>query len=104
MKSIIKTLSLNGAILALALLGASCETSSPDASSAVTCDKCKTVWIQRPVQIGQAGKTGGHYVLRGERKMSCADCDAAATAFFRTGQLQHRCSHCGGALVHCSAH
>jgi hypothetical protein len=90
--------------LGLASLLTSCQTASSDASSAVTCDKCKTVWVKRVEQVGAAGKTGAYYALKSDKAMACPDCESAAATFFKTGKLKHSCSHCGGALTHCSSH
>lgn len=102
MKTIQATFLLASA-LALAGLVTSCQTASADAKSAVTCDKCRTVWVERPVQVGGYGKTGSFYALTSARVMQCPDCESAVATFFKSGQLKHRCSHCGGALVHCTA-
>lgn len=81
------------------------STATADASSAVTCDKCKTVWVKRPVpQIGSSGKGGGYYALKDTRTMVCPDCESAVATFFKTGSLKHSCSHCGGTMTHCVTH
>ena len=103
MKTFAKKLGLIG-LLGFASLLTSCQTATPDVSSAVTCDKCKTVWVQRPVGIpGSAGK-GGFYGLRDVKTMQCPDCESAVATFFRTGSLKHSCSHCGGTMTHCTKH
>jgi ribosomal protein S27E len=102
MKTMTKTLLLAGTI-GFASLMTSCQSASTDAKSAVTCDKCKTVWVQRPQQVGPTGK-GSFYVLKDAKAMACPDCESAVATFFKTGQFQHRCSHCGGALAHCTTH
>ena len=102
MKTPLKTLLL-ASCLGLASLLSSCQTAPVQASHAVTCDKCKTVWVQRPTQIGSSGK-GGFYAMTSSQSMSCPDCESAAATFFKTGSLTHRCSHCGGALTHCESH
>ena len=98
-----KTLLLT-TMLGLAALLTSCQTASTDVTSAVTCDKCKTVWVKRPVQVGPMGKTSGFTMLKSEASMSCPDCESAVATFFKTGSLKHSCSHCGGALNHCTTH
>jgi len=105
MKTLTKTLFLTG-ILGLASLMTSCQTASAsgDATSAVTCDKCKTVWVKRPQQVGPTGKGGAYYVLKDTKSMECPDCESAVATFFKTGSLKHSCSHCGGALTHCEGH
>ena len=103
MKTLTKTLLLTG-ILGLAGLMTSCQTAPADATSAVTCDKCKTVWVKRPVQVGPTGKGGGFYVLKDTQTMACPECESAVVTFFKTGSLKHHCSHCGGTMVHCTSH
>lgn len=103
MKTLTQTFILAGT-LALAGFMTSCQSSSADASSAVTCNKCKTVWVQRPQQVGASGKSSSFYVLKDVKSMACPDCESAAATFFKTGNLKHSCSHCGGALVHCTSH
>ena len=102
MKTLTKTLLFAG-ILGLASLMTSCQSAPTDAKSAVTCDKCKTVWVKRPEQAAPTGK-GNFYVLKDVKAMACPDCESAAATFFKTGSLKHHCSHCGGALTHCEAH
>lgn len=108
MKTLTKTLLLTG-ILGLASLMTSCQTAtaSADATSAVTCDKCKTVWVLRPVPLAPYGKSQSFYALRAPayaKIMECPDCESSIVTFFKTGQLKHHCSHCGGTLTHCVAH
>jgi hypothetical protein len=103
MKTLTRTLLLAGTI-GLAGLMISCQSASVDATSAVTCGKCKTVWVQRPQQLGASGKTSSYYVLKDTKSMSCLDCESAVATFFKTGSLKHSCSHCGGTMVHCTSH
>lgn len=103
MKTLTKTLILAGTI-GLATFMTSCQSASADATSAVTCDKCKTVWVKRPVQVGGYGKSSSFYALQDAKVMACPDCESAVATFFKTGSLKHSCSHCGGALVHCTSH
>jgi len=103
MKALTKTLVLLGTIGILGFM-TSCQTASADAASAVTCDKCKTVWVQRPQQVGPGGKGSTYYVLKDTKTMACPDCESAAATFFKTGSLKHSCSHCGGGLSHCTNH
>lgn len=103
MKTVNRTL-LAAAALGLAMIVSSCQTATRDATSAVSCDKCKTVWVQRPVQVGPGGKTSGYYALKSVQAMDCPDCESAVATFFKTGSLKHSCSHCGGAMNHCTGH
>jgi hypothetical protein len=98
-----KTLLLTS-MLGLSVLLSSCQTAAPDVTSALTCDKCKTVWVRRPVQVGPTGKTSGFVMLRNEKSMECPDCESAVATFFKTGSLKHNCDHCGGTLNHCKQH
>lgn len=98
----IKTLLLAGAF-GIATILTGCQTSHPLASPAVTCSKCKTVWVKRPYNEGSA-KTGTRYVLRDEKVMQCPDCESLVETFFKTGKLKHRCVSCGGTLEHCLVH
>lgn len=95
---------LTAGVLGLTGLLSSCSTTPADSTSALTCDKCKTVWVRRPVQVGSSGKGSPFYVLRSEKAMDCPDCESAAATFFKTGTLKHHCSHCGGGLTHCTSH
>jgi len=72
--------------------------------SAITCDKCRTVWIQRAERSSTFRGNAGPYVLRSESRMVCPDCESAAQTFFKTGSLQHHCNHCGGTMSHCTEH
>ena len=102
MKTLPKTLLLSG-ILGITGLTVSCKTAMVDAANAVTCDKCKTVWVQRPAQSG-VGRSSGYYSLAATKSMTCPDCRSAVSTFFATGQLKHTCTHCGGAMTHCTTH
>lgn len=90
----------------LALTMVSCQSTggTHETGSAVTCDKCKTVWVKRPSNIGGAGKGGGVTTYRDNQAMKCPDCENAIATFVKTGQLKHRCNHCGGTMTHCTAH
>ena len=72
--------------------------------SAITCDKCRSVWIQHAERSSTFRGAAGPYVLRTENRMVCPDCESAAETFFRTGALKHRCAHCGGTMSHCTEH
>ena len=85
----------------------SCQTTgeTTDAGYAVMCDKCKTVWVKRPTHIGGVDKGGGGVTTyRDAKVMKCPDCENAIVTFVKTGQLQHRCTHCGGTMTHCTVH
>lgn len=106
MKTLTKILFLAG-ILGLAGLMTSCQTAPADATSAVTCDKCKTVWVERPVPLGPWGRSQSFYALRAStyaKMMDCPDCESAVATFFKTGSLKHHCSACGGTMNHCTKH
>ena len=91
------------AIVAAAIT--SCQTTSSDQTSgpAVMCDKCQTVWVKRAQNIGTSNK-GGTTIYRNEKVMQCPDCENAIVTFFKTGELKHRCTHCGGTMTHCTQH
>jgi len=103
MKTITKTLLLAG-ILGLAGLMTSCQSTAAGPTSAITCDKCKTVWVKRAEPIGATGKGGSFYALKSVKSMECPECESAVATFFKTGALKHGCSHCGGTLTHCEGH
>ena len=99
---------IQGALFGMmALTMVSCQSTggTQDAGSAVICDKCKTVWVNRPSNIGAAGKGGGGVTTyRDARVMKCPDCENAMATFVKTGQLKHRCTRCGGTMTHCTSH
>jgi len=99
---------INGGLsVVFALTMTSCQTTgeTTDAGSAVMCDKCKTVWVKRPSNIGGVGQRGGGVTTyRDTQAMQCPECENAIATFVKTGQLQHRCSHCGGTMTHCTTH
>lgn len=97
MKNIIQTC----AILALALGAFKASAADTPGTGAVTCDKCKTVWVSVPV-TNPAGK--GFTTYRDVKKMECADCESAVATFFKTGKMHHECKKCGGVLTHCEEH
>lgn len=96
-----KTLILTS-ILGLAAMLTSCQTSAGGPESAVTCDKCRTVYFKAPASTTPGGK--GMVTLRDASRMDCPDCESAAANFFKTGSLKHKCSHCEGSLSHCAKH
>jgi Zn-finger nucleic acid-binding protein len=93
--------------LGLATVLSSCETTgtadTAAGSEAVMCDKCKTVWVKQATNLGPPGQFRTT-VYRDQKKMTCPDCELAIANFWKTGQMKHSCSHCGGALVHCTQH
>ncbi len=92
------------AILALiALPMVACQTTASAPGQAVMCDKCKTVWVSRPMPAGSKVNPG-YLAYRDVKSMECPECESAVATFFKTGSLQHRCTHCGGALAHCESH
>ncbi len=89
--------------LSLATLMSSCQSTGGAAAGAdaVTCDKCKTVWV-KTASPGPGGKSFMTY--RDVKTMECPDCQSAVTTFFKTGEFKHTCSHCGGTMTHCTKH
>jgi hypothetical protein len=67
------------------------------------CDKCKTVWVKEPTNLGAPGQFRTT-VYSDRKKMTCPDCQLAVANFWKTGQMIHTCSHCGGELAHCTQH
>lgn len=101
---ILQTLKI-AALALVALPMVACQTTSSDPGKAVMCDKCKTVWVSRPGFSGVGTKGGpGFTTYRDVKKMECPECESAVATFFKTGSLQHRCNHCGGAMTHCESH
>lgn len=99
----VKSLLLTGALGITTLLSA-CQTAPPASpANAVTCDKCKMVWVEHPYNTGYA-KHPGVYIPVKSKVMVCPDCESAIVTFFKTGQLKHHCAHCGGTLTHCTYH
>lgn len=99
-------LTLKIAILAcIAFPMLACQTTARGPGKAVMCDKCKTVWVSQATPVGGGTKAGpGFVVYRDVKSMECPECENAVVTFFKTGQLKHRCSHCGGTLSHCESH
>ncbi|MDZ4405543.1 hypothetical protein [Prosthecobacter sp.] len=73
-------------------------------TSAVTCNKCGTVYFQAPSSApGSGGK--GYVTLRDSSRMDCPDCANEVIAWVKTGSLtRHVCKSCNGALNHCALH
>ncbi len=97
MKNIIRSF----AVLAFAMVAFNVSAADTAGTGAVTCDKCKTVWVSTAV-TSPGGK--GFTTYRDVKKMECADCESAVATFFKTGKMQHECKKCGGALTHCEEH
>ena len=89
------------ALIAFALTAFNISAADTPGAGAVTCDKCKTVWVSVPVS-SPGGK--GFMTYRNVKKMECADCESAVATFFKTGKLQHECKKCSGELTHCEEH
>lgn len=106
MKTLHSTLKpiLLSCVVGIATLLLACQT-APKAppSNAVTCSKCKMVWVEHPYNTGYA-KHPGVYIPVKSKVMVCPDCESAIVTFFRTGHLKHYCAHCGGTLTHCTYH
>jgi len=103
-----KTKLINSTLLPLAafatLLLASCAAPSSTPTSAVSCNKCGTVYFKAPsTTSGSGGK--GFVSLKPASRMDCADCENKVVAWVKTGSLtQHTCKTCGGTLQHCTSH
>ncbi|CAN5718069.1 hypothetical protein BH11VER1_BH11VER1_38820 [soil metagenome] len=97
MKNIIRSFTF----LALALMAFNVSAADAPATGAVTCNKCKTVWVSVPVTTPGSK---GFVTYRDVKKMECADCESAIVTFFKTGKLQHECKKCGGEMTHCEEH
>lgn len=100
-----KTKLIRTAFLSLAalvtLVLASCQATSSAPGSALTCDKCTTVYFKAPARSGAGGKEG-LITLRKAGSMSCPDCDNQARAWVKGGSLvKHTCKSCGGTMNHC---
>ena len=97
-----KTLLLTS-MLGLAALLTSCQTSTGTPESAVTCDKCRTVFFKAPSSLTPGNK--GFVTLRDASRMDCPDCENQVIAWVKTGSLtKHVCKSCGGSLNHCRRH
>lgn len=97
MKNTLQTL----ALLAFAMMAFNLSAADTPANGAVTCDKCKTVWVKVP---GTSPASKGITTYRDVKKMECNDCENAVVTFFKTGKLQHECKKCSGELTHCEEH
>jgi ribosomal protein S27E len=98
----IKRMLLTTGLIASAMLLASCQAPSHP-TSAVTCDKCRTVYFKAPRSVAPHGK--GFVVLKDASRMECPDCENQVLAWVKTGRMTgHSCESCGGGLHHCSQH
>lgn len=86
------------AVMVAALVGCnnSQKAEAEEGESVVVCSKCETVWVSRPSGLGSRT-----IVYRSAKEMHCADCEKIAQGAFKSGTLDHQCTHCGGALIHC---
>ena len=91
--------------LGLVTLMPSCQSTdtSTAGTDAIMCDKCKTVWVRKPVSIGSPGRMQT-IILRDSKSMTCPDCTQAVSGFGKTLTAKHVCSSCGGTLTHCTQH
>lgn len=96
MKRTLQIALLASALVALAI---GCVGPRPEPEAAVFCPKCKMVWVEMP-------DLNDPYRLStvSTEVMECPDCENAVVHFFKTGELEHACSTCGGELVHCTSH
>ena len=84
----------------------SCQSTAPTTAGtdAVMCDKCKTVWVMnKPTTLGSPGRMQT-VMYRDSKTMTCPECQLAIANFWKTGQMKHTCSTCGGTLAHCTQH
>jgi ribosomal protein S27E len=100
---------LTSLTLSAGLLLAGCQSGGTKAATtlpatqAVSCSKCKTVFVREP-RSSSTGK-GSHIVgYRTRRAMTCPDCKDAVESFFATGKFQHTCKTCGDTMELCEGH
>lgn len=98
-----KSLLLTGALGITTLLAACQSAPTVLPANAVTCNKCKVVWVEHVYNTGYAKHPGAYMPVK-TKVMVCHDCESAIVTFFKTGQLKHHCAHCGGTLTHCTYH
>lgn len=104
MKTQLLRTALSGLAALVTLVLASCQAPSSAPSSALTCDKCTTIYFKAPTRSGPGGKDG-IITLRRAGTMSCPDCDNVALSWIKGGSLlKHTCKSCGGTLHHCLRH
>ena len=72
-------------------------------STAVTCEKCHTVYFKAPGPLTPANK--GFVALHTASRMECKDCETRIIAWVKTGTLTTQvCKSCGGTLQCCTQH
>lgn len=72
--------------------------------SAITCNKCNTVYFKSPSVASAAGDKG-FVTLKSSSSMTCPDCENKVIAWAKKGEFtEHTCKTCGGAMKHCSSH
>ncbi len=104
MKTQLLRTALPGLAALVTLVLASCQAPPSTPSSALTCDKCSTVYFKSPTRSGPGAKEG-LITLRTAGSMSCPDCDNQAVAWVRGSSLvKHTCKSCGGTMNHCLRH
>jgi ribosomal protein S27E len=73
-------------------------------TSAVSCDRCHTIYFNAPATTTASGGKG-FVSLRPANRMSCPDCENQIISWTKTGSLtRHTCKSCGGNLHHCTQH
>lgn len=88
---------LASVLLGGALAGAGCASgekgganASTDASGAMMCPKCETIWVANISHQGTKIQR-----LTSEKKMICEDCDEMATAYLKGDKkILHNCPTC----------
>lgn len=103
-----KTKLIRTTLIATAAIGtlllASCQSPSVAPTSAVSCDKCRTVHFMAPF-TGYGPGNKGIVSLKHADSMSCPDCENQVVAMLKTGSFtKHVCKSCGGTLRHCTQH
>ncbi len=79
-----------------ALLLTGCETTTNQPTrTAVSCEKCRTVWVPGAGPAKFAGYSVG-------KQMVCPDCVSMVENYMKTGEMKHTCTSCGGTLKHCT--
>ena len=97
-----------GLTAALAVAGCASTGNSPaqpaaagvPSTQAVACSKCQVTYVQVPTNDSKGRFRG--YSTR--KDMECPDCKTAVQTFFKTGKLEHSCTHCQGTMEVCESH